>query len=208
MKKGWKVAIGLVAVAGIMSGCITTSIVMAKLAADEKAEIISGKVFTIEKATVTYQDGRILNFIDNGKFIRIDDSREHKLILINPDSAFVCDTWAKTYSSILNNNGTAYYSNLSLVFPPHWIDLHRFAGALVSDEKTSADKLTVAGKWCTCYTRNGYVCAGWERVMLYREDNGNVLLKAIQFNESGHADYELPAGYRCVGHTIEFAEDF
>ena len=44
--------------------------------------------------------------------------------------------------------------------------------------------------------------------MLYREDNGNVLLKAIQFNESGHADYELPAGYRCVGHTIEFAEDF
>ena len=70
MKKGWKVAIGLMAVAGIMSGCITTSIVMAKLAADEKAEIISGKVFTIEKATVTYQDGRILNFIDNGKHQR------------------------------------------------------------------------------------------------------------------------------------------
>lgn len=208
MKKGWKVAIGLVAVAGIMSGCITTSIVMAKLAADEKAEIISGKVFEIEKATVTYQDGRVLNFVENGKYIRVEIPREHKLVLINPDSAFVCDTWDKTYASIFNHNGTAYYSDIAMVFPPHWIDLHRFAGAIISDEKTSAEKLTVADKWCTCYTRNGYVSAGWERIMMYREDNGNVLLKATKLVEENNAIYELPAGYKCTGHTIEFAEDF
>lgn len=99
MKKSTKIIAVLVIVAGVMSSCITTTVLRAKWAVEEEEEIVSGKVFEQEKGTFFYSyqglsEGLALAFKDYGNTDDGYEVAEHDRIFMykkeNNKQVFKC----------------------------------------------------------------------------------------------------------------------
>jgi len=209
MKKTITIVAVLAFVATMFSGCLTATLLMSKGASDEKNEITQGKVFEIEKATVEYANGDVLSFKDYGKFIRVDKSNGDFLI-ITPTAAYECTKASKSCVMQKNNNGEFYYSDRSYVFPTKWFRLEKFADDIVSDTNHAESIRTVAGKTCTSFRdkEHGYEVAGYNRIYMYKEENGEVLRRALNMNSSCNAVFEVPSDYSQRTGSIEYGEKF
>lgn len=209
MKKTLKMTAILAVVATLMSGCITATILLTKWASDEKEEITGGKVFEVAQATVTYSDGSVLAFKNHGKYIRFTRSNG-EFVIITPDYCYECFPSRKGYARQANNNGTFYYSNLSYVFPVEWFRWERFADDVINDVNKKEGTKVVAGQTCKSFSDSDtdYEVAGYKRIYMYKEVNGTVLRRAVEYTSSENAEYEVPAGWEKIGNSIDFSEDF
>lgn len=209
MKKTIKIVAAVMLVAIVMTGCITATVLYANEASKEKTEITSGKVFEMAQATVTYSDGTVLTFKENGKFIRVEHSDLRTVTIITPEYAYQLDKINKTYARQENKNGTFYYSDLSLVFPVSWFDYHIiWVGDLISGGENSKGKIDVADKECTAYSDDYTTLAGYKRIYMYKEDRGTVYRRAKLLVSTFIDDFAVPVDFKQTGSSIDFAEKF
>ncbi len=201
--------VALAFVATAFTGCITATLLMSKASSDEKDEIKSGKVFQIERATVEYATGEVLSFKDYGKYIRIDKLNGDFLI-ITPTKAYEGTKSSKTYREQKNNNGEFYYSDRSYVFPTKWFRLDKFADDLIGDTNNSETLRTVAGKTCTSFRDDdhGYEVAGYERIYMYKEENKDVVRRALNMNSSCNVEFTVPSDFTKESGNIAYGERF
>lgn len=128
---------------------------------DEAEEIASGKVFTVEQGVVTYNDGTVFSFKDNGKIWR-NETETEITIVINDKIYFI----EKETNSGYFYEYTEGYSGAPYIF---WENLYKFGDKLGAEVKEG--KKTIAGKKCTVYTTDdGDEIGGWERILFLDGD--------------------------------------
>ncbi len=209
MKKSFKFAAMIAAVALVMSGCITATVVLTEAANKEEEEILSGQVFEVEKATVTYHNNVILSFKQNGKFIRVEEPNKDKVTIIRPDSAFEINTRDKSYISSPNTNGKYYYSDQAYVYPDDWFDLHMFLGDVwTTEDENKSTTMDVAGRECKAYKSDRFEYAGYKRVFMYKKVGSTILISAISFDYSCIDDFAVPDGFQHWQGTVYCSRDF
>ena len=207
MKKTLKMAAVLAVVATLFSGCITATIIYAKQVSDEKKEITGDKVFEIEKGTITYKDGTVLSFKENGKYIEIDEP-DGDFFIITPDYAYEGNALIKKYRQQENTDGTFYYSDRSLVFPVKWFRWERFRDDIVNDVNGSEGSIHIAGKQCISFTNDNMEVAGYNRIYMYKREGARILFEAIDVNSACLVDFQVPADWEKESGRIEFNESF
>ena len=180
----------IVAVSGMMAlgitGCTMLGSVVTGVqeVSKEAEEIASGKVFTVEKGVVTYNDGTILTFKDFGKVWKVQT--EGALTIANEDDYYVIDLETNTGYRTENYEG---FSGCPFIF---WEKLYEFGDGLGAEIKKS--KATIAGKKCSVFTgEDGAVVAGWERV-LFKSDE----IEAESWKDKVDSD-----AFSVDGYTIE-----
>ena len=215
MKKSTKIIAALVIVAGVMSSCITATVLRAKWAVEEEEEIVSGKVFEQEKGTFFYSyqgltDGISLAFKDYGKYLRVDNKYAKTITIITPDKVYQCDTEDKTYVEVENTNGTYYYSNLSMVFPLQWFRFEKFADDMVDSENTNKKEgsVYIQDKKCITFTDDGYEVAGYDRIFMYKKENNKQVFKCSRLRSDCALELKVPSDYKKVSGSIDYKEDF
>jgi len=207
MKKSLKIAAILAVVATVLSGCITATIIYAKLVSDEKKEITSGKVFEIEKGTVIYKDGVVLSFKDYGKFIQVNKP-DGSFLIITPNYTYECNTLTKTYRQQENTDGEFYYSDRSRVFPVEWIRWEKFRDDIVDDVNSSEGKTTVANETCISFTSIYAQVAGYKRIYMLKQEGSRILFEAENVNSACLVDFTVPADWTKEAGKIEYSEAF
>ena len=209
MKKTFKIAAAIALVATVMTGCITATVLYYNEMTKEKAEITDGKVFELAQATVTYSDGTVLSFKENGKFLRVEHSDLRTVTIITPDYAYQMDIINKTYAKQENKNGTFYYSDLSLVFPEDWFDYHViWLQDVMRGGENNKGKMDVADKECVSYSEDNTVYAGYKRIYMYKEVDGNVYRRAKLLVSTVIDDFTVPADFKQTSSSIDFSEKF
>lgn len=126
----------------------------------EANEIASGKVFTVEKGEVTYNDGSVVTFKDYGKIWQLKDGNE--LTIFKEGVLYTIDLDTNTgYRTDYADS----YSGCPFIF---WEKLYEYGDKLGGDVRKSTE--TIAGKKCTVFTTSdGESVGGWERV-LFKSD--------------------------------------
>ena len=209
MKKTFKIAAAIALVATVMTGCITATVLYYNEMTKEKAEITDGKVFELAQATVTYSDGTVLSFKENGKFLRVEHNDLRTVTIITPDYAYQMDINNKTYAKQENKNGTFYYSDLSLVFPEDWFDYHViWLQDVMRGGENNKGKMDVADKECVSYSEDNTVYAGYKRIYMYKEVDGNVYRRAKLLVSTVIDDFTVPADFKQTSSSIDFSEKF
>ena len=207
MKKSLKMAAVLAVVATVFSGCITATIVYAKLVSDEKKEITSGKVFEMEKGTVLYDDGLVLSFKEYGKFIQVD-KLDGSFLIITPNYAYEGNALTKTYRQQENTDGEFYYSDRSRVFPIQWIRWEKFRDDIVDDVNSSEGKTVVANETCVSFKTVFTEVAGYKRIYMLKQEGARILFEAKNVNSACLVDFTVPADWTKEEGKIEYAEAF
>lgn len=223
MKKSTKIIAALVIVAGVMSSCLTATVLRAKWAVEEEEEIVSGKVFEIEKGTFFYSyqgltEGIVLGFKDNGKYLRVDNKYDKTITIITPDKVYQCDTEDKTYVEVDNTNGTYYYSDLTMVFPLQWFRFEKFADDMVDSENTNKKEGTIyftpkeggdlKNFKCITFTDDDYEVVGYERVFISKKENGKTVFECRRTRKECVLDLKVPSDYKKKSGDIDYKEDF
>lgn len=123
---------------------------------NEAEEIASGKVFTVDKGVVTYNDGITFTFKDHGKTWKTED--EDEITIVIDDKLYFIE---KETSSGYFYDYSEGYSGCPYIF---WENLYKFGDRWGAEIKEG--KATIAGKKCTVFTNeDGDQIAGWERVL-------------------------------------------
>ena len=223
MKKSTKIIAALVLVAGIMSSCLTATVLRAKWAVEEEEEIVSGKVFEQEKGTFFYSyqgltEGMSLGFKDYGKYLRVDNNYAKTFIIITPDKVYQGDKEAKTYVEVENTNGAYYYSDLSMVFPLQWFRFEKFADDMVDSENTNKKEGTIYYKpsqggdltnfKCITFTDDDYEVVGYERVFISKKENNKTVFECRRTRKECVLDLKVPSDYKKRSGNIDYKEDF
>ena len=215
MKKSTKIIAALVLVAGIMSSCLTATVLRAKWAVEEEEEIVSGKVFEQEKGTFFYSyqgltEGMSLGFKDYGKYLRVDNNYAKTFIIITPDKVYQGDKEAKTYVEVENTNGAYYYSDLSMVFPLQWFRFEKFADDMVDSENTNKKEgsIYIQDKKCITFTDDDYEVAGYDRIFMAKKENGKQIFKCSRLRSDCAVELSVPSDYKKVSGRIDYEEDF
>lgn len=223
MKKSTKIIAALVLVAGIMSSCITATVLRAKWAVEEEEEIVSGKVFTLEKGTFFYRyqgltQGMALAFKDYGKYLRVDNYYAKTFIIITPDKVYKGYTDDKTYVEKENTNGAYYYSDLSMVFPIEWFRFEKFADDMVDSENTNkkegfiyfnpSEGGDIKNFKCITFTDDGYEVAGYERIFISKKENNKLVFECNRTRKDCALELSVPSDYKKKSGTIDYEEDF
>lgn len=215
MKKSTKIIAALVLVAGIMSSCLTATVLRAKWAVEEEEEIVSGKVFEQEKGTFFYSyqgltEGMSLGFKDYGKYLRVDNNYAKTFIIITPDKVYQGDKEAKTYVEVENTNGAYYYSDLSMVFPLQWFRFEKFADDMVDSENTNKKEgfIYIQDKKCITFTDDDYEVAGYDRIFMAKKENGKQIFKCSRLRSDCAVELKVPSDYKKVSGRIDYEEDF
>lgn len=149
---------------------------------DEAEEIASGKVFTVAKGSVTYNDGTVLTFKEYGKVWKSETETE--IFIVNDGICYTIDVETGTGYSIDYTEG---FTGCPYIF---WEKLYKFGDALGAEIKES--KATIAGKKCTVFKADdGTEVAGWERILFKDGDT----LEAVSWSDNVPNDAFSVDGY-------------
>lgn len=172
MKKLFKLA-AIAAAAVSLSSCTLASIVKDYVkVAEEAAEIASGKVFLVEKGTVTYDDGSILTFKDNGKnwaSILVDGDYKSGIV-VKDEVMYQINYSEKTYYKMDAEGGTV----CPFIF---WETLYEF-GNDFEEAAISKGSQTIAGKDCKLFEVDGETLGGWKRILFLSNE-----FKAVKWED-------------------------
>ena len=216
MKKRFKF-LAFAAIAASLTGCeaITDMIDDTEAMIAEQEEVMSGKLFQIEQATVEYNNGLKFTFTDYGKNCAISDKSktEEEIIVIKDKSTYFLNPEEKTYMKISNAEDLDIEINSYAMRFVYMAELYKYsvkAGkieTMVTAANFKSEKFTIAGKSCegVSYTagKETVKMAGYKRVMMLLEDNSdsedNDSMRATSFTEKADAAMlTIPSDYKEV----------
>lgn len=158
----------------------------------ETEEIAEGKYYQIKAATVTYKNGVEFSFDNYGKDCAMLE--DGGLMIIKDGVTYVCNMEEKVYYKYSDEVNSA----MAFIFFEETFRASSILGKLYVNFKESTR--TVAGKTCAefSFEEDGSksVIAGWKRIILYMESDGEVSLEASSIKES--ATIAIPSGFKEV----------
>jgi len=174
----------------------------------EENEIKSGKLFTIESGSVTYNDGTVLSFVDYGKKYRMDLESESSSLIWDGSCLYTLYHNNQTYTA---TNGTsvltlALSAVRTYVFNEVLWELS-YKQALKYESYRPEDVLvkteTIAGKSVKLYgdrdeEGNPQFTGGWSRILVYQDGgdaSGSDALVAVSIKESYSGSFTVPSDY-------------
>lgn len=174
----------------------------------EENEIQSGKLFTIESGSVTYNDGMVLSFVDYGKKYYLDLKGQSQAVIWDGSCVYTLDHEEKTYTTISGSGASTFALNAMrpYVFNEVLWDLSYKKAEKYGDymsEELVVKSETIAGKSVKLYGDKGEdgtheFVGGWNRILVYEgsgdSSNPNTLV-AVSIKESYSGSFTVPSGY-------------
>lgn len=171
----------------------------------EENEIQSGKFFTVESGSVTYNDGTVLSFVEYGEKYRLDLPAESSSLIWDGSCLYTLYHDSKTY---MVTNGTGVLTLATNAVRTYvfnevlWELSYKEALKYVAEDIVLKTE-TIAGKNVKLYgdkdeEGNQQFTGGWSRILVY-QGNGDVsstdAIVAVSIKDSYSGSFTVPSDY-------------
>lgn len=174
----------------------------------EENEIQSGKLFTIESGSVTYNDGTVLSFVDYGRKFQLDFQERFSSMFWDGVCLYTLYHDNKTYTVVNGNNVLPYalgkvrpYVFNEVLWELTYKQSEKYDGYVPEDYLVKSE--IIAGKSVKLYGEKKedgtqQFMGGWNRILFYNGDadssSPNTLV-AVSIKESYSGSFTMPSGY-------------
>lgn len=194
MKKHFSFFATCAAICMCMTGCNFIGNIVDT--AEETSDIVKGKLFLVEEATVTYNDGTVLMFTDYGKNSRIVTDEEITISNAEEKTVYVLNVENKTYTVTEIPEDYNFSAAIEFVVTEKLLEAGEAVDKWASDVNIKKSSRVIAGKNCQVWSGDGEEIASWKRVKMYESTDGEVVFEAVRVSETASNLFDIPADYK------------
>lgn len=189
MKTKNLILVASIAMTMVLSSCGLRGLINSvEKIAEEEEEILDGKLFTIAKGTIVYEDGTTIQFEENGKIQYHQTTKDGEIQIFNGNKLYTLDPVSKTYeeNDLDGYNYPAILAGYVVMEAAYEFGDH--LDKYSSGYKMTQGTKTISGQTCKTYTiideDDKDVIGSWNRVLVYKEEDDMVDVQAVVIKSS------------------------